>query len=269
MSSKFIYSVDLKLKRAEIQVQQLIASIAQWALANQITARCELRENRMGYRLILNEFSQPAPLNDWGLQTGELIHNLRSSLDNLAFALARLRKDPPDNPRKIAFPIFDDKQKFDKSFLLLRKYFPDDASDLIEIVQPFQRNGSEEDGFPHNDALAMIRHLNNEDKHRVPAVILVTPTESDWLTSVEFQNPEDAAANTPPDFTVSTDPLNAGMVLLEFRTKHPIASARGKLNCVAKVAIKTHQKAIHIDPGIPQLCLYTNIIIDQFRKFFI
>ena len=87
-----IRSVDLKLARADSQVGALADQISAWTSGNPISARCELREGRLGYRLILEHFVETAPLNDWGLLVGECGYNLRSALDNLAFALARLGK---------------------------------------------------------------------------------------------------------------------------------------------------------------------------------
>jgi len=172
-------SVDLKLARADFQVRTIADQISGWCSKNPITGRCELRDDRLGYRLIVEDFAETAPLDAWGLITGECVHNLRSSLDNLAFALARLRQDPPTNPAAIHFPICQDRSTFEKSDRVRRSLdqIPAETASRVERLQPFQRNRSDEEGTPETDALAQLQWLNNNDKHRVPSVVLIAPTE--------------------------------------------------------------------------------------------
>jgi hypothetical protein len=267
--SDLIRSVDLKIKRAQSQSKQLIDSINKWVSNNQITGRCELREERLGFRLILNEFNEPAPVNDWSLAIGEYIHNLRSSLDNLAFALARLQQDPPSNPNVISFPIFQDKSQFEKKARPRLNQLPAEAASLIEMIQPFQRDGSPALGTPESDALILLQWLNNTDKHRIPSLVLFPPSNLAHSFSVEYQSEEDAAANVPPDMTIWTDPLQAGAVLLEHRTKHPIASVKGECKVHAIISLQTNRNPVPVDPTIPNLGYYTELVIAQFRKFFV
>jgi len=144
MPAQLIRSVDAKLARAKVQVHVITDVISAWgSRISNVATRCELREGRLGFRLIVEDFIDPPPLEEWGLLVGECAHNLRSALDNLAFALARLRCDPPPNPGRIAFPIFTDKSQFEKKARQSLEQMPGAAEQLIENLQPFNRDGSQ------------------------------------------------------------------------------------------------------------------------------
>lgn len=264
----FVRSVQLKLARAGMQANELAISMSIWASENPIGARCELRESRLGCRLILEGFMNPPMVDDWGLLLGECTHNLRSALDNLAFALARLRCDPPERPSKIAFPIFDTKREFEKRGRANVDQLPDQAITLIELIQPFQRNSSADKDSPDLDALVHLQRLNNTDKHRVPPVVLIAPTNVAHSVQVEFDSEEDAAANTPPDTTLWVGPLEPGVVLLEYKTNRPIASVKGRFDGQAVVAIQTPKGYERADTYVQGITRYTGLVVEQFRPFF-
>jgi len=261
-------SVELKLARASEQVSLLSTAVTAWVVANPLIATCELRDSRLGFRVTQQEFLQPAPLEHWGLQAGECVHNLRSALDNLSFALASLNRDPPERPRAIAFPIYTEKSLFEKNGRKNIDQLPQSAAELVERLQPFQRDGSPDHGTPDKDALVLLQWLSNNDKHQVPSVVLIAPTEISHSFSAVFQSEEEAAANVPPDATFWAGPLSAGAVLLEYRTKHPLASAGGKFEGKAIVALQTNSEPQAIVPALQALNQYVALVCAQFRPFF-
>jgi hypothetical protein len=264
----FQKSVELKLARASAQVRSLDEAVTSWAAANPLVATCELRDGRLGFRVTQQEFLQPAPLDDWGLLAGECVHNMRSALDNLAFALARLNRDPPERPKGVAFPIYTEKTQFDKNGRRNIDQLPQPAALLVERLQPFQRDGSAAFGTPDRDALVLLQWLSNTDKHQVPSVVLIAPTEISHNFSAAFQSEEDAAANVPPDTTIWAGPLSPGAVLIEYRTKHPLASAGGRFDGKAIVAIQTNSECLAIVPTLQALNQYVVLVCAQFRQFF-
>jgi hypothetical protein len=213
-------------------------------------------------------FAEEPPIEDWGIQMGEFAHNLRSALDNLAFALARLKSDPLPKPKRIAFPIVADKAHFAEESRQTLQQVPDLAAQLIERLQPFNRDGSASMGTPESDALFMLQWLNNADKHRVPSVVLVAQVDADHEGSIEYYSEKDAAANTPPDVTVWNGPLDKGTVLLEYRTKTPIAKVQGRFSVRCTIAIETHTGHTPLIPFALPLSYYTALIVDQFCSFF-
>jgi hypothetical protein len=261
-------SVDLKLERAAAQVVALEESVTAWVSANPLVAKCELRDDRLGFRVTQQEFQQTAPLDQWGLLAGECVHNLRSSLDNLAFALARLQRDPPEKPGRIAFPIYTERSQFQKNGKANVDQLPAAVAALIEKLQPFQRDGSAALGTPDRDALVLLQWLSNTDKHRIPSVVLIAPTEISHAFSAAFYSDADAAANVPPDTVFWVGPLQPGAILIEYRTKHPIASAEGKFEGNAIVAIQTDREAVALAPTLRALVQYTALVAAQFGAFF-
>ena len=228
-----------------------------------------MRYRRLGYRLIQLDYATPPPLTEWGLQLGDYAHNVRSSLDNLAYALARLRRDPPDRPNAIAFPIFRDASKFQQNGRRSIDQLPKDAADVIERIQPFQRSGRPAEGTADQDPLLFLQELNNSDKHRVPSVVLLAPKNLEHQHEVEFQSEEDAEQNGPPDVTAWSGPLKPGTVLFELRTKHPVARVNGRTEIRAVVAVEVLNKPFPLDFLVAALGTYTSMVLDEIRRFFV
>lgn len=266
--SELVRSVELKINRAETQVQLLSHSISTWVASNPITADCKLRDGRLGFQLIQKNFAAAPPLEEWSLLLGECVHNLRSALDNLAFALARVRRDPPEKPNRIAFPICKDRAQFEKNGYGNIDQLPPAAAMLIQKLQPFQRDGSPAFGTPERDALVLLQSLSNSDKHKVPSVVLVAPTDLTHNVSAAFYSDKDASANVPPDATVWAGPLQPGVVLMELRTNKPLASVSGAFEGHAIVAIQTPSELIAVAPTLRVLHRHTTLVVSQFGTFF-
>jgi hypothetical protein len=266
--SPFLRSVELKLERANAQLRSLETSIADWVASNPIAVECRLREGRLGYQLVVKELGGAAPLEEWGLVFGECIHNLRSALDNLAYALARIGCDPPKKPNLVSFPIFSDQVAFEKRGRRNIEQVGDEAAALIEKIQPFNRDGSPGNGTPDQDALVLLQWFSNTDKHRVPAVVLIAQTNVRHEVTIEFLSEADAAESVPPDTIVHAGALSTGVVLLEHKTRSPIASVKGGYKVEAIVAIETPNQPAAIPPTLHTLSYYVALVVSQFQGFF-
>jgi hypothetical protein len=262
--------IDFKLIRANEQVGTLAGQIKQWISSDPIKTKCELCEGRLGFRLVIEPFSEIL-VKQWGLGIGECVHNLRSALDNLTFALARLVHDQPANPDQIFFPIFQNRDRFERSQKVRKSLdqIPPQAASLIERLQPFQRDESESPVTPDNDPLVLLQWLNNHDKHRTPSLLcLNTPKEMHQSFSVEFYSEEDASANVPPDVTVWLDALRPGVVLLEQKTNRPVAKVKGSFSLRVDVTLNVVNKQTPVIPILDQLGRYTTMVVNEFRPFF-
>jgi hypothetical protein len=122
-------SVELKIDRGEMLARNLTQSIMDWLARSPPTARADFAADRHGYRLILEQFKEPPLSDEWGLLIGDCVHNLRSALDNLCFALAIQRCDPPSDPRGIYFPVSGNADTFARSA----------KSTLEQVSQPGSR----------------------------------------------------------------------------------------------------------------------------------
>jgi hypothetical protein len=145
---------------------------------------------------------------------------------------------------------------------------PAEAASLIERLQPFHRDGSDALDTPDRDALVLLQWLSNQDKHRVPSIVLVAPTEIHHSGSVEFYSEDDANANDPPDVTVWVDALRPGIMLLEQKTNRPIAKVNVSFHVEAIVAVQTIHKRAPVPQTLSELSYYTALVVSQFRKFF-
>ncbi len=132
------------------------------------------------------EIGAPAPIT-WAPVIGDLLHNLHSSLDHLAWQLAVRRNYGYDLPAhtRATFPIFKNRGRFWKrnrdrtswaaqSGAAALRRFAGDSRQLVLDVQPYkQGNGAE------NHGLWLLHVLSNEDKHKTLHVVQSAMVDSD------------------------------------------------------------------------------------------
>lgn len=85
-------SYILKLNRAHKHLERLQAEIDEWAGPYERAVTHEPDADRAGYTAFYVDV--PTPPSDFSLRISEFLHNLRSGLDSLAFALANAYTDP-------------------------------------------------------------------------------------------------------------------------------------------------------------------------------
>jgi hypothetical protein len=86
----------------------------------------------------------------------DVLQNLRSALDHLAYQLVLAAHGTPDT--NTAFPVFDDPAKYKAESTRKVKGMRQQAVDAIEAVKPYKGG---------NDLLWRLHRLNNIDKHRL------------------------------------------------------------------------------------------------------
>lgn len=92
------------------------------------------------------------------LISGDIIQNLRSSLDHLVYKLFIVGTNGKTNGRHIYFPIDKDVETYEKEKSRKTEGISDEAKSLIDSVKPYKGG---------NDTLWQINELNNLDKHRL------------------------------------------------------------------------------------------------------
>jgi hypothetical protein len=114
--------------------------------------------------------SYSPPPEALGLLVGDAVHNLRSSLDHVAFALAQDgarkagRTMSQGQIRSIQYPIQSAQNDFKEHVRKGRlKYVQSGPKALIEMYQPYNINRKE----PHRSAPGVLASLDNADKHRL------------------------------------------------------------------------------------------------------
>jgi hypothetical protein len=243
--------------------------VSGWLSRAQLSARAEYIEDRTGYRVVLEGFAESPACDQWGLQIGDSVHNLRSSLDNLCFALARLRRDPPERPRLVQFPIFHDADEFrrDRRVAATLEQLPPEAATRVELWQPYRRVSEE---VIKRDALNLLGHLSNQDKHRLPQVVLMAVNQRNHTVALKFASEDDASAFVPPQITVFPPPVVSGSTLMEVRGRRPVAIATigGRIEIEAVTAIQTLVGLEDAVQTLAALCSHTKQILEDFRERF-
>lgn len=101
---------------------------------------------------------------------GEVVHDLRSALDHLAWELVLSHSGTPTqrDARKVQFPIRKKRQEWSSEYTVTNMDPANGA--LLEPEQPFSSSSN-----PDSHPLAILQDLSNHDKHRVLNSVLVRP----------------------------------------------------------------------------------------------
>lgn len=156
---------ELKLARALHHIRELEDEASRWLEKPPIKLH-HSADLRTAERLILAELLEPVP-GKLAAMTGDVLHNLRSALDNLAYELALEYTGDP-LPAKIAagsmFPIFaDERPDTSKKLKRMLKGIHPEAQTIIRGMQPCNpSHGGQQ------NVRWVLNELNAKDKHRLP-----------------------------------------------------------------------------------------------------
>ena len=200
-------SAKLKAKRANKHIRSLNMAISRTKSEPNVTYRQqgELKipniikwirgEKMFGYEVAID----PAIELNWSLIVGDILGNLRASLDHIAWALAEQRckekgtslKD--EEEKDVKFPLR--LKKADTPYrtgvgLYLNdvRFFPDRSWDTVEYFQPYNRRQR-----PKTKLLGVLNQLVNIDKHR-----FVVPVIRDAMLRLTSANPPTRASLKEP-----------------------------------------------------------------------
>lgn len=155
-----LQGVRLKRERARNQLKLLNGQIDAFLNAGPYSASCNFNRDtgELTIRAKLESSSDPM----WGVQVGEIIHNLRSALDHTVNHLVI-----PDPKSKNQFPIFKSVGWFEQDGVCkFLNGVSSKAVDLIRSEQPLPK----EDGGTGEGELSPLWHLkelSDADKHRL------------------------------------------------------------------------------------------------------
>jgi hypothetical protein len=166
MSHELLQGAWAKLERAEIQFTKIKQKTISGFGSGQNPIQRKV-DDQTGRTVWVWADGNQKHWIDLSLDIGELLHNLRSSLDYVAWAFARTTTPTPF--RRTAFPLLDNDMNWRSTTRNELRDVPLFGVDFIERFQPFQfRNRS------FNRHLQIINKLNNTDKHALLNVA-VTP----------------------------------------------------------------------------------------------
>lgn len=142
---------------------------------------------------------------EWSILAGEIIYNVRTALDHLAWQVVLRCGGQPT--RQTAFPIFADEDSFDESSQRMLAGMSEEARVLIRALQPFVTGRD----HPQMETLWVLHELHNIDKHRVLHLPELYLTSASYL----FEGPADAEVETV--VRLDRGPLTSGAPMAHFR----------------------------------------------------
>ncbi len=152
-------SIQGRIRRAK----QLSNEVKEWAqrpeLMDQATLESE-HDPKEGISSLV--FRLPPAPEEIGLLVSDLVHQLRSALDNSVWAVMESQGVNHAGMHRLEFPIFDEAEKYpsDKRGAKL-KGANDAFAETVYGLQPFNKKSRLPQAFWH------LHRLNNRDKHRV------------------------------------------------------------------------------------------------------
>lgn len=141
------------------------------------------------------ETTVTTPKAEWAIVLGDVIHQLRATLDHLICALA-MREHPRSvcEDFKLSFPILKDPNDFRADSRVSQGHFARligvDELAAVEEAQPYKRNPSNLTGDP----LFLLSQLDNIDKHRAILILdnrlaIRSPVGGNFVTTTEEMQP--------------------------------------------------------------------------------
>jgi hypothetical protein len=148
-----------KTKRAKQHVNELEAAIAEFFGTNpyEVGAEDDPEAGQRVYKLTKAE----APPDCLALIAGDIVHNLRASLDLVVWQLVEVNGKTPG--KSDGFPINESAQAFEPGGIAkVKSRISNEAVKVVRAVKPYKGG---------NDALWRLHHLDIADKHRILFVV--------------------------------------------------------------------------------------------------
>lgn len=177
-----------KVKRAKAEIEQLSLKQDEFFQNTHYSIVPSEKKPETGKIIYRVKIEGSPPSLDWGVDIGEIAHNLRCALNYLVYQLALLNNSSKPETvaqnRKLQFPIFSDPDQFKKSGKAMLKLLKIEHQISIEQLQPFNKNGDSTALQPrdltkwggYNAPLLWLEEINNADKHRLIQVAGVKPS---------------------------------------------------------------------------------------------
>jgi hypothetical protein len=139
--------------------------------------RCDYQSTYHRFAVVLDQLTIPDFPQKWGLRLGNIVHNYRSCLDHLAWALVERGSTPPSTltewrQRSVIFPIHGDRKKFRDG---LQRQLPGARRADIAKVRACQPYNFERKRNAATAALTILERLSRFDKHRTIQPVAAYP----------------------------------------------------------------------------------------------
>jgi hypothetical protein len=225
-----------KTSRAFQHFNDLAARISVWRTLAAPRLDASISDDRLAWSVRVR-LGNAAPLAEWALLMGDVVHNLRAALDVLIWANAETDNLEPRQRRELGFPLVSVEAEWaDKSARLLRGVSPI-VVERVRACQPFQLPLVERSSH----GLLVLHELDVLDKHRLALSTTASAALQDMALdhTVEFADDAAAERNVPPDVTVHKAALVDGALLISGKAKDPITKIHGTMALQYQLGITT------------------------------
>lgn len=247
-----------KVDRAGEHVDALYAEIRHWAEGRPYTLLSEPEGPSQQHRIYLHFRDVPPNTQHWGLLLGDAVHNLRSALDHLVYALAvrESGQDPPLAARHLGFPITTAAEEWRGQKHTKTRGLSPEMRALVKSVQPFSSVG----GDPDADLLAILSRLDIADKHRTAVPVAVLPHG--------FQGYVRTITEGPVTFTFLPADLKENSTVLSI-TGEAVTEVEEDPASLLAIALDVGLQApVEIATLMDQLFARVVHVLTQFHRFF-
>jgi hypothetical protein len=159
--------VRAKLTRANRHAEELGREITAWNDRYPYGHTSEFDPDTSTYVFRYRIFEPPPP--SWSVIIGDIVHNLASALDHLAWQLVILNGCEPIE-RQTAFPIFKDETHWKSSERNGGQWMMEGMSEFHKLALGWYQPCRDDE--PEEHALMRLRQLWNFDKHRTLTPVL-------------------------------------------------------------------------------------------------
>jgi len=167
-------AIRKKVERAEYHIEDFKSALGLGGGSPILGYAADVHEDGHGNLVCTTDV--PVPGLENGIIVGDLVHQLRSCLDHIAYAMVKPVCTDDRTLRRITFPVFYDPTEFTNSlsFKTLTDVLGSGSKQIAEIrrSQPYERDPIS----PKSDPLWVISKLDNIDKHRT--ILVLNPTIS-------------------------------------------------------------------------------------------
>lgn len=246
----------IKVERARVHIAAVEAEAARW-LAEVGPPRFEQEVLDGGLTHVVRLAHVPPTPPHWGAIVGDVLHNLRSALDLLAWQAVIAGGGTPG--KKTGFPVnaHNEDEQGDKNVTVALKGAVPELVAAMRRFQPYNRCHTTE--ALRNDALWVLHRLNIEDKHH----LLVTCAAV--VGDVSHEVPYEALGG---EVTVTLQPARDGAEVLRYSNipkpvDHLVMNPRGTFDVWITETEDTAYIGVKDLHGLVQ---QTTAIIDAFER---
>ena len=147
--------INLKINRAKDHLQELQIRLREFI--NIQPYKISVKRNTERHPVYYISEAKDVPI-EISLIAGEVIQNLRTALDHLAYKLFKINTPSGDDGKHIYFPISDSLDGYNYDKTRKTKGMSENAINLIDTIKPYKEG---------NKTLWQLHQLNNIDKHRL------------------------------------------------------------------------------------------------------